>query len=113
MNLENSDAKDRDRCNIAVEFKSVRVFECGGQQVRRLLAADDQEEEFPLLVSPEYGPLMGLMTGKTYELCGVLRRDLQSASTEVGPAWEQRATALLDISGVYGIVDEVTTIRPI
>ena len=64
--------EEGERHDITVEFVTRRAVSRAGERVHRLLVEDAAGEQFAVLLTPENGPLLGVKTGGTYRIDGLL-----------------------------------------
>jgi len=72
MDTMYADIEDGKRHDIAVEFITRRAIDCDGEHVHRLLVADQSGKQFTVLATPDSEALLGLKTGATHRISGLL-----------------------------------------
>jgi len=72
MDTTYADIEDGKRHDIAVEFITRRAIDCDGEHVHRLLVADQSGKQFTVLATPDSEALLGLKTGATHRISGLL-----------------------------------------
>ncbi|SEP07152.1 Ca-activated chloride channel family protein [Halorientalis persicus] len=132
MNSNHTDLRDGVRSDLTVEFVTQRTLESSYETVQRLVVSTDDGKEHELLVTPARSPIGGLETGNQYDFhdivgcapidtagsapaecpdCGDRLREGMTADA-VNEAVAEASTSL-DLTDVFGVVDEETTVTPV
>jgi len=84
MDTTYADIEDGKRHDIAVEFITRRAIDCDGEHVHRLLVADQSGKQFTVLATPDSEALLGLKTGATHRISGLLGAAPVTTADDIG-----------------------------
>jgi Ca-activated chloride channel family protein len=131
MTRTQADLRAGERVDIVVEFISRRTVDTGEGRVHRLVVADRTGERVALLVAPGREPPVGLETGASYRVAGLLGADPVETAPVAGDCPDcggrlrpgsaadlagsavAAAAAELGLEAPFGVVDARTTVRPV
>jgi Ca-activated chloride channel family protein len=130
MDTMYADIEDGKRHDIAVEFITRRTIDCDGEHVHRLLVADQSGKQFTVLATPDSEALLGLKTGATHRISGLLGA---APVTSADDTWAEcpdcggwlrpgqvvdtagaavtQAASQLSLDEPFGIIDTRATVR--
>ena len=130
MDTMYADIADGKRQDIAVEFITRRTIGCDGEHVYRLLVADQSGKQFTVLATPDSEALLGLKTGATHRISGLLGAAPVTSADDIGAECPDcggrlRSGQVVDAAGAavtqaasqlaldepFGIIDARATVR--
>ncbi|GGJ04177.1 hypothetical protein GCM10008995_12470 [Halobellus salinus] len=125
-----ADIEDGKRHDIAVELVTRRAIDCDGEHVHRLLVTDQSGRQFTVLATPDSEALLGLKTGGTHRISGLLGAVPLTSGDDIGAvcpdcggqlrpgqvvdaagAAVTQAASQLSLDEPFGIIDVRTTVR--